>query len=161
MIGGTLQSWDFQHVKPDGTNFVAAAGVTVITSDAIDTEGCDEIAIIGSLGVITATGIVAFKLTGCQTVGGTYVDLAGSALANELAATDSSSKFAWDAFRSSFRFIKVVITRTIANSIIEDITAIKLQTKKKPLAESIAAGVGFVVAQSGPKFVDYMIAGTP
>lgn len=161
MKGQTARGWELQHVKPDGINFIASAGTTAVTSDYIGIAGFHEIIILGTLGAMVATGTCDFKLTICATSGGTYVDSAGSALSQALAAVDANTKFGWDIFKVvGYNFIKTVCTRATANVTIEDITAVKMQARKQPRTQSAGSGQ-FVTAQAGFKFLNFLTAGTP
>lgn len=161
MLGGMFYNCQVQHLLADGTNAAAAAGATAVTSDYIDTQNFNEIVIMGILGAMAASSTCDFKLTGCATSGGTYVDLEGSALGQAVVATDADCIFMWDIKRliGGYRYIKVVCTRAVGNVTIQGIVAMKWANTKNPRTQ-VAGTKQFVVSQAGIKFLYDLKNGT-
>ena len=83
------------------------------TQTYVDTAGYDHLRVVFLVGAIdttvgsTAEG-TAPKLEECDTSGGTYADISGSALANSIAATEDDTLFAIDVpLKGRKRYIQV------------------------------------------------------
>jgi hypothetical protein len=68
------------HIIQQASTLTAgAAGTSDITSDAVDTSGCEGVLFIVSFGGITAGAVTSIKVQQCDTSAGSYADLTGTA----------------------------------------------------------------------------------
>lgn len=151
-----LKDAEIQHLTFDGTNYALAAGTSDVTSDYIDTANCEEVTILCVLGVMAASSTWDLKLQECDTSGGTYADLTGTA-ATQAVATDDDKVIGITIKKPLKRFLKVVSTRGDGgNATGQALLAIKRGIRDKPFTQSTAAGQ-FVAA---PEFHLSPVAGT-
>jgi len=119
----------FKETTLTQTDAATATGTTEIASTPVDTAEFDGVAFIFSLGSFNAGNYV--KVQGCLTVGGTYVDIAGS----KFTPTVDATGLILTVERSpAYRFYKVDVVRAGVTSIISAIFALLYRTKSAPLA---------------------------
>lgn len=106
-----------KRVKVDGTNFTGSAGTTDLTSEAIDTAGYQGARLIFGFGAITTNAVTSVKVTQCDTSGGTYADLEGSAVT--VADDDDNQIVVIDIFKPRERYLKTVIDRGTQNAVVD------------------------------------------
>ena len=131
-----------KRLKPDGTNFTAAAGATVITSDIVDTQGFDGVRFIIAFGAIVATAVTSTKVQQGQAANmSDAADLAGSA--QTVLDTNDDKLFVSDIYRPEERYMRVITSRATANATV-DCLIVELYKKvgKEPVAtDATVAGV--------------------
>lgn len=106
-----------KRVMPDGSGYTVAAGTTDLTSAAIDTAGYQGARIIIGFGAITANAVTSVKAQQCDTEGGDYADLAGSAIT--VADDDDNQIVVIDIFRPQERYLKTIIDRGTQNAVVD------------------------------------------
>ena len=112
----------------------ATAGTgDTLTSSSIDTIGHNAVLIGVKFGTITATGAGVVKLQHSSDDGSTdaYADVASSGY-SYTASTDSTKAVEIDVYRPTKRYLKVIITRTVANVVIENGFALCYHTEVQP-----------------------------
>jgi hypothetical protein len=116
------------------TTTEGAAGVSAITSDAIDMAGYDALLVIIPIGTIVTNGVQSVKLqqSDDDAASDAYSDIVGS---NQTIADDDDDKLKYiDLQRPQKRYIKVVITRATQNSTYGGIIAFKYQKRFRTTA---------------------------
>jgi len=108
-----------------------AAATTDITSDAIDTAGFDGCTFVIPFGTITATAVTSVKAQQCDTTGGSYADLTGTA--QTVADSDDDKTFYIEIFNPREQFLKCVVDRGTANAVVGAITAILWNAGNRPV----------------------------
>lgn len=117
----------------------AVAAQTEIDSTAIDTAGYDGVMFLTAFGAITGGSDVDVKLQDGATASPT-TDVAGSNV--PVADTNSNKQVLHDIYRPQKRYLRVVVTRTTANTVLDGIWAILYRGRKEPIsvdATSVAA----------------------
>ena len=110
------------RVKVDGTNYTGAAGTSTLTSEVIDTAGYDGVLIRVGIGTVTTNGTGTFKAQQCDTSGGSYADLTGTSQA--WTDTAGGKVIECEIYRPLERYLKTVLARATANSIIDFVEVI-------------------------------------
>lgn len=129
---------EIKPVKVDGTNYSAAAGTTDLTSEAIDTAGYDNITLLIDFGAITSGAVTSIKVSQCDTSGGSYADLEGSA--QTVADTDDDKVFVVNIDRPRERFLKTFIDRGTQNAVVDGVIAIMGSGRKQPVTQGAMVG---------------------
>src|SRR5687767_14358788 len=80
-----------------------AAGTSDVTSDAVDTAGFEGCLFIVPVGTIASTAVTSIKVQQCDTTGGSYADLLGTAVT--IADTDDDKTFYVDVTRPREQFL--------------------------------------------------------
>ncbi|MDE2103760.1 MAG: hypothetical protein KGL39_41365 [Patescibacteria group bacterium] len=110
------------RLKPDGTNWQVAAGTTdTLTSNALDTEGYDGVAVMFVFGAVSATAVGTPKLQYSTDNNNDYVDV--NASHQTIGATDTEKIVITEIFRPTQRYIESVITRATANIAVDAVIA--------------------------------------
>jgi hypothetical protein len=107
------------------------AGTSEIDSSTLDTAGYDGAVIVTAFGAITAGSVVAVKLQDGATTSPT-TDVLGSSQA--VADTDDNKQVLHDIYRPRNRYLRVVVTRTSQNAVLDGIWAILYRGRKEPIA---------------------------
>lgn len=121
------------RVKVDGTNYQAAAGTSVLTSEAIDMQGFESCEAHLCVGTLTSGAVTGLKASQCDTSGGTYADLLGTLVA--IADTDDNKMARLEVVQPRERFLKFVTNRATANAVIESLVVILHGSKELPVAD--------------------------
>ena len=124
------------RVKPDGTNYTAAAGSSAATSEYIDTGGYDGVRITVGFGAIVSGAATSVKVQQCDTSGGSYADLLGSSIT--VADTDDNKVVVIDISRPSKRYLKVVTSRATQNATVDFMTAELYSARKLATTDDTA-----------------------
>lgn len=117
------------RVKPDGTNYNAAAGSSAATSEYIDTGGYEGVRLMIGLGAVVSGAATSVKVSQCDTSGGSYADLLGSSIT--VADTDDFKVAVIDIYLPRKRYLKVVTSRATQNATVDFITAELYGTRKQ------------------------------
>lgn len=109
-----------QNVKTARVMNAQAAGVTNINSSVVDTANFDIARFEALLGAINATGVVNVKLQGGALADGSdMADLVGCAVA--YGDTDDNKVAILEVSCPRERYMRCVIERTVANSVIDGV----------------------------------------
>jgi hypothetical protein len=98
------------------TTTAGAAGTSAITSAAIDTAGFVGIRALIAVGAVVSGAVTSFKWSDCDTSGGSYSDVAGSAIT--IADTNDDTLFISEVQTPLKRYMKVNISRATQNATI-------------------------------------------
>lgn len=110
------------RLKVDGTNYQASAGTSDLTSEAVDTFGFEEVTFITLFGAITSGAVTSTKAQQCDTSGGTYADLASTAIS--VADTDDNKVSVSSIYRPRERYLKHIIDRGTQNAVVDGVLVI-------------------------------------
>lgn len=112
----------------------AGAAQTAVTSSLLDLRGYDGACILCAIGSIDSGGAVSLQLqTGDLSNGGDMADISG-ALA-EADASDDNLLIAVEVKNVSGRYLRAVVTRSAADSVIDGIFAISTGYPVKPITQ--------------------------
>ena len=131
MIESLVKEVVFDRIKV----YQAAGTADAITSDAVDTSGCEGVCFVVTLGTITATGTATCKLQqSSDNDADAYSDIAGSSKANSGDAA-TTKQLVIEIKNPQKRYLKLVLTRAVANVVVDSITALKFGYKKLPITD--------------------------
>ena len=119
-----------------------AAGTSVQTSSAVDMAGFDGVRFIVSLGVGSASSVGQIKASDCDTVGGSYNDIAGSLGTAFTPTTDDNKVWILDILRPTHRFVKCVVNRATGNTVIDSVIAEQYGPRAEPKSDDATTGLG-------------------
>lgn len=121
-------------VKTVRHNNGAVAGTSTITPSAgIDMQGFNSCKFDVLLGAITSTGVPSIKVQQSDDDGDTdaYSDLAGTAFS--AADTDSNKIISVEIVRPAKRYLKLILTRATANTVLDGIVAHLFNSQGGPI----------------------------
>ena len=96
-----------------------------VVSEEIDTLGYESVVLLYKIGTGTAAAVIDFKALQCDTAGGSYADLLGTAqLVTDIAGSMLNKFISCEIHRPKERFLRVGYQRTTQNSAIDGIWAI-------------------------------------
>lgn len=121
------------RLKVDGTNYTGSAGTSDLTSEAIDTQGYEGVRIIEGFGALTSGAVTSIKAQQCDTSGGTYADLAGTAIT--VADDDDNQVAILDIYQPGERYIKIVTDRGTQNAVVDFLLAELYGPKEAPVTQ--------------------------
>jgi hypothetical protein len=114
------------------TTTAGAAGTSDVTSDAIDTAGFEGCCFIVPIGAITAGAVTSIKVQQCDTSGGSYADLTGTAVT---IADDADDKtFYVEVIRPREQYLKLVVDRATQNATVGSVIAVLFGAGNKPVS---------------------------
>lgn len=128
------------RLKVDGTNYTGAAGTTDLTSEYVDTQGYEGARFICGFGAITSTAVTSTKVQQCDTSGGTYADLTGTA--QTVADDDDNQVTVTEIVRPRERYLKHVVDRGTANAVVDFLLVELFGPMKSPTTDDTATVVG-------------------
>jgi hypothetical protein len=135
-------------LKPDGTNYTAAAGAADITSDIIDMQGYDGIRFVEGFGTITAGAVTSLKVQqGAAATMSDGADLAGTG--QTVADTDDGKMFISEIYRPQERYLRVITKRATQNAVVDFLIAELYAPRVTPVAQDATVG-GTQEIVSGP-----------
>jgi hypothetical protein len=129
------------RMKPDGTNYNAAAGSSAATSDALDTLGFQSVLLRVGFGEITAGAVTSIKAQQSADSSGSpdgFSDLAGTSQA--VADDDDYQVFEIEIHRPAKRYLKVVTSRATQNAVVDYIDAILYNPVHAPATAHATTG---------------------
>lgn len=113
---------DYANPIQIATATAGAAGVSAITSTAVDLAGYDGCLFLVPFGTIVTGAVTSIKLTQCDTSGGSYADLTDTG--QTVGDTDDDKTFVIDIQHPLEQFLKVVVSRATQNATVGAILAI-------------------------------------
>ena len=125
-----------EEVKITKLNDATAAGTSAINSAVVDMAGFDGVVFLTSTGTVLATGTATVKVQQDTVVGmGSAADLLGTSQA--FIDTDDNKSVAVDIKRPLERYLRLVISRAVANSDWGPIWALQYRTRKLPVTQGL------------------------
>ena len=108
-----------------------AAGTSDVTSDAIDTAGFEGCCFIVPMGAVVSTAVTSIKVQQCDTSGGSYADLTGTAVT--IADDGDDKTYYVEVIRPREQFLKLVVDRGTANATVGGVIAVLFGASSKPV----------------------------
>lgn len=125
-----------EEIKITKLNDATAAGTSTINSAVVDMAGFDGVVFLTSTGTVLATGTATVKVQQDTAVGmGAAADLLGTSQA--FIDTDDNKSVAVDIKRPLERYLRLVISRAVANSDWGPIWALQYRTRKLPVTQGL------------------------
>lgn len=119
-----------------------AAGTSVQTSSAIDTQGYEGVKIYTSFGAITTGAVTSVEVqqSSDDAAADAYTDL----LSTNIAVTDAQDNMVvvHDIYRPRERYLKLQINRATQNAVIDGVIAVLYGSRKKPTTDDSTTVVG-------------------
>ena len=112
-----------------------AAGTSNQNGSVVDTQGYEGVMFVASFGALTATQVTGLKAQqGLVSDGSDMADLAGSAT-GPMGDADGNKTLVLDVFKPMERYVRPVITRSVANAVIDGVVAILYRAKQAPTTQ--------------------------
>lgn len=122
-----------RRIKPDGSGWTVAAGITDVNSDVVDMAGFEGIRFILALGALVSGAVTSVKIQqGTDLTVTDAADLEGSSVA--IADTDDNKIVVTQVYRPRERFVRMAIDRGTANATIDGLVVELFGTRVKPVA---------------------------
>lgn len=121
------------RITVDGTSFTGSAATTDLTSEAVDMSGFEAAQFIVGFGAITTGAVTSTKVQQCDTSGGSYADLAGTA--QTVADDDDNQIFVSDIIHPTERYLKHVVDRGTQNAVVDFLIVIQYGASKVPVTQ--------------------------
>lgn len=122
------------RMKPDGTNFVGAAGMTAINSDIIDMAGFENVRFTIAMGTIAAGAVTSVKIQQNDANSGTGMeDLTGSSVT--VADDKDNQLIVIDVLKPKKRYLRVVTSRATANATVDAMIADLYDARVQPVTK--------------------------
>jgi len=109
-----------KRMKPDGTNYVGAAGATAITSDAIDVVGFNNVCFELAFGAIVSGAVTSAKLQWSDD-NTTFTDVTGGSVT--IADTDDNKIVFFEVHKPKKRYFRIVTSRATQNATVDYLDA--------------------------------------
>lgn len=132
------------------TTTAGAAGLTAITSAAVDTAGFRGCCFLVPLGAIVGGAVTSLKVqqSDDDAVTDDYSDVAGTA--QTIADTDDDKLKYVDVYAPTKRYLKLVISRGTQNATVGSVLALLYRARSKPVTQPTGvAGERFNYAAEG------------
>ena len=125
------------NVKISRVEDGAVAGVTVLTSDVVDMQNFDGLVFLAALGDVLDTGVNVLQAQHSDVGDGSgMVDITASVVSWTADATDADDKLMLlEIFRPTKRFLRVTLTRTVANTVLDGIFAFQSNPAEAPVTQ--------------------------
>jgi len=121
------------RLKPDGTNYTAAAGSSDATSEFLDTAGYDGVRFLVGFGAITTGAVTGIRVQQATASGGSYADLEGTAIV--VADDDDNLVASIEIVSPRERYLKVVTDRATQNAVVDFLVAELYRASKQPVTQ--------------------------
>lgn len=118
-----------------------AAGTSAVNGTGVAMAGYENVLFIACIGDVLDTGTLALKAQTCTDAGGTgAADITGATTSTFTAdATSGDNKIlVLDVIRPNGTFVRPVLTRGVANAVVENIVAIRYGYKKPPVPQALS-----------------------
>ncbi len=136
-----------KRIKPDGSGYTVAAGVTNVTSDPVDTAGYEGVRFICGFGAIVAGAATSVKVRqGQQANMGDGADLAGSG--TTVTDTQDNNVVITEIWQPQERYVDHVISRATQNSTVDFLIVELFGSRKKPVTQDATVVAGTKVLAS-------------
>lgn len=127
-----------EDVKLRLVKAASAAAQTAINSDVVDMADYDAVVFFTTAGTITASAVTTIKVQQSSDSGGTpdtWADLAGTSVA--IADDDDGQTFGVQIIRPLERYLRLVVSRGIANAAIGEIYALQFGGDRLPITNTV------------------------
>ena len=115
----------------------AVAGVTTLTSDVVDMQNFDGLVFLAALGDVLDTGVNVLQAQHSDVGDGSGMnDIAASVVSFTAGASDADNKLMLlEIARPTKRFLRVTLTRTVANTVLDGIFAFQSNPAEAPVTQ--------------------------
>ncbi|NBW10352.1 MAG: hypothetical protein EBR82_20215 [Caulobacteraceae bacterium] len=132
------------HVAPNDsatTTYTLAAGTTTVNSVGVDTQGYKGAQFLVTFGTNVDTAVAAFKVQGSADNSTGWTDISNATQTNTDASGASSNKMlAISVEGPLFRYIRLVTTRTVANTALNALHCLLDDNVRGPVDQLTTAG---------------------
>lgn len=125
-----------KNVKITVISAAAAAGTTEVDSSIIDMAGFDGVVFVAVTGALTINSVITLTAqeNTANSTSGMAAITGGATPAYTALGTETLNTFIVDIFRPIQRYLRVALTRTAANTVVNSIIAIQYHGTKLPPA---------------------------
>lgn len=111
-----------------------AAGTSLVTSDVIDTQGYDSVALIALTGDVTDTSVLTLTAqAGDESDGSDAVNLAAAATFTADATSGDNKALIVDLHKPNSRYVRATLTRATANAAVNGVIAVLYNSHQCPV----------------------------
>lgn len=135
-----------KRMKPDGTNFVGAAGTTAITSDSIDIVGYNNVCFELAFGAIVSGAVTSAKLQWSDD-NTTFTDVTGGSVT--IADTDDNKIVFFEVHKPKKRYFRIVTSRATQNATVDFLDAKLWNATQVPVTQDATTVKGGVFLNNG------------
>lgn len=135
-----------KRMKPDGTNFVGAAGATAITSDSIDVVGFNNICFQLAMGAIVSGAVTSAKLQWSDD-NSTFSDVTGGSVT--IADTDDNKIVFFEVHKPKKRYFRIVTSRATQNATVDYLDAKLWNATQVPVTQDATTVEGGIFLNGG------------
>jgi len=139
---------EIKHIrmKPDGTNFVAAAGSTAITSDSADVLGFNNICFEMAVGAIVSGAVTSAKLQWSDD-NSTFTDVTGGSVT--IADTDDNKIIFFEVHKPKKRYFRIVTSRATQNATVDFLDVKLWNATQVPVTQDATTVEGGIFLNGG------------
>lgn len=139
---------EIKHIrlKPDGTNFTAAAGVTNINSDSADVVGFNNICFEYLLGSIVSGAVTSAKLQWSDD-NTTFTDVTGGSVT--IGDTDDHKIVFFEVHKPKKRYFRIATLRATQNSTVDALVVQLWNATQVPVVQDATTVEGGIFLNGG------------
>ena len=139
---------EIKHIrmKPDGTNYTAAAGTTNINSDSVDVVGFNNICFELVFGAIVSGAVTSAKLQWSDD-NTTFTDVTGGSVT--IADTDDNKIVFFEVHKPKKRYFRVATLRATQNATVDFLDAKVWNATQVPVTQDATTVKGGIFLNGG------------
>jgi hypothetical protein len=139
---------EIKHIrmKPDGTNFIAAAGTTAVTSDSADVLGFNNICFEMAVGAIVSGAVTSAKLQWSDD-NSTFTDVTGGSVT--IADTDDNKIIFFEVHKPKKRYFRIVTSRATQNATVDFLDVKLWNATQVPVTQDATTVEGGIFLNGG------------
>ena len=139
---------EIKHIrmKPDGTNFIAAAGTTAVTSDSADVLGFNNICFEMAVGAIVSGAVTSAKLQWSDD-NSTFTDVTGGSVT--IADTDDNKIIFFEVNKPKKRYFRIVTSRATQNATVDFLDVKLWNATQVPVTQDATTVEGGIFLNGG------------
>jgi hypothetical protein len=139
---------EIKHIrmKPDGTNFIAAAGSTAVTSDSADVLGFNNICFEMAVGAIVSGAVTSAKLQWSDD-NSTFADVTGGSVT--IADTDDNKIIFFEVHKPKKRYFRIVTSRATQNATVDFLDVKLWNATQVPVTQDATTVEGGIFLNGG------------
>ena len=139
---------EIKHIrmKPDGTNFVAAAGTTNINSDSADVLGFNNLCFEMAVGAIVSGAVTSAKLQWSDD-NSAFTDVVGGSVT--LSDTDDNKILFFEIHKPKKRYFRIATLRATQNATVDFLDAKLWNATQVPVTQDVTTVEGGIFLNGG------------
>lgn len=139
---------EIKHIrmKPDGTNFIAAAGSTAVTSDSADVLAFNNICFELAFGAIVSGAVTSAKLQWSDD-NSTFTDVTGGSVT--IADTDDNKIVFFEVHKPKKRYFRIVTSRATQNATVDFLDVKLWNATQVPVTQDTTTVKGGIFLNGG------------